>query len=99
MSELFLDHTGALQALNHLVADGEEQLARHISTSPALPATTAGRDFTDRGTAIAALLQRLHDVGAERIDAVRATAEAAASQVRVLRDVDKQLAADLGGER
>lgn len=99
MSGLFLDHAGALETLHRLAADGEEQLARHSSTSPALPASAAGRDFADRGAAVAAMLQRLHDTGAERIDAVRATADAAAGQVRVLGDVDKQMATDLGGER
>ncbi|AJK68050.1 hypothetical protein [Corynebacterium marinum] len=89
MSELFLDHAGALHSLNRLVADGEEQLARHTSTSPALPAAAA----------IAAMLQRLHATGTERIDAVRATARAAAAQVRVLRDVDEHLADELGGAR
>lgn len=96
MSELFLDHAGALQSLSRLVTDGEEQLARHTSTSPALPAAAAGRGFADRGAAIAAMLQRLHDTGTERLHAVRATAAAAASQVRVLRDVDGHLAANLG---
>lgn len=99
MSELFLDHAGALHSLNRLVADGEEQLARHTSTSPALPAAAAGRDFADRGAAIAAMLQRLHATGTERIDAVRATARAAAAQVRVLRDVDEHLSDELGGAR
>lgn len=99
MSGLFLDHAGALEALQSLASDGEEQLARHTSVSPSLPATAAGRDFADRGAAIAAMLQRLHDTGTERIDAVLTTADAAAGQVQALRDVDKQLADDLGGER
>jgi hypothetical protein len=98
MSVFFLDHAEALDALNRLAADGEEQHTRHLSTSPALPAAAAGRDFTGRGAAIAAMLQRIHDTGTERIDAVRTTAAAAAAQVRVLRDVDTQLAADLRGE-
>ena len=41
----------------------------------------------------------LHATGTERIDAVRATARAAAAQVRVLRDVDEHLADELGGAR
>ena len=98
MSELFLDQAGALNALDRLAADSEEQLTRHNSTAPDLPAAAAGRDFSDRGAAIGAMLQRLHDTGAERIAAVRATAASAASQVRVLGGVDAQLAADLGGE-
>lgn len=97
MSGFFLDHAGALDALQRLVADGEEQHTRHLSTRPVLPATAAGRDFTDRGAAIAAMLQRVHDTGTERIDAVRTTADAAVAQVRVLRDVDTQLAAELRG--
>lgn len=99
MSGIHLDHGAALQALTRLLADNEEQLNRHHSTRPSLPPAALGRDFTAHGQRIAALLQRVHELGAERIDALRTTADAAAQQVRVYGGVDKQLAERLGGAR
>lgn len=99
MSGIHLDHATALQALSRLLLDGEEQHRRHLSTRPALPVAAVGRDFAAQGTQIAAMLQRVHDTGRERIDALRTTAEAAAAQVRVYGDVDKHLEVELRGVR
>ena len=99
MSGIHLEHRAALQALAHLLADGAEQRHRHLSTRPSLPVAALGRDFAAQGARIAELLLRVHEVGTERIDALRTTADAAAAQVRVFGDVDKQLSTDLRGDR
>lgn len=98
MSEISLDHMSALDALATLVADGEEQHQRHVASRPNLPASAAGRGFTDRGAAIASMLQKVHDEGANRLQAVRTTAGAAVEQVRVFRDVDKNFATQFSGQ-
>ncbi len=99
MSEIVLDHAAAVRELARVIADGDEQLRAHQSRMPELAASAAGRDFADRGAAIGQMLQRLHSVGRQRIDAVLSTAEAAAAQVRVFRDVDESLADSFGRPR
>lgn len=98
MAELELDHGAALAELSALLTDGDEQHRRHQARTPALAPTAAGRAFVDRGAAIAAMLERLHTVGRERIDAVRTTAEAAHRQVGVFRDADLDFADSLRGQ-
>lgn len=95
MSGIIIDHTQTLTALARMRADTEEQRQRHASTRPALPPTAAGRAFTDRGAAIAAMLQQVHEAGAARIDALRDTTDAAQAQVRVFGDADKQFGGEL----
>lgn len=98
MSGISLDHVAALDALATLVADGEEQHQRHIASRPNLPASSAGRGFTDRGAAIATMLQKVHEEGANRLQAVRTTADAAVEQVRMFRDVDKNFSTQFSGQ-
>ncbi|MFC6147421.1 hypothetical protein [Corynebacterium nasicanis] len=95
MPGIHIDHTQALTALARMRADAEEQHHRHAGSRPAFAAAAAGRGFLDRGAAIAAMLEQVHAAGARRIDALRGTTEAAAAQVRVFRDVDKQLGGEL----
>ncbi|MDO5670779.1 MAG: hypothetical protein Q4G50_12365 [Corynebacterium sp.] len=95
MSGIELEHTAALAALTHLLNDSEEQQRLHAQSEPSLPAAACGRDFTDRGAAIAEMLRGIHAAGTSRIDALRDTTDAAATQVRVLRDVDKQFGGEL----
>lgn len=95
MSGISLEHTTALTALTHLLTDSEEQQRLQSQSQPALPAAACGRDFADRGAAIAEMLRGIHAAGTTRIDALRATTDAAARQVRVLRDVDKQFGGEL----
>lgn len=99
MSEIVLDHAAALRELSRMVTDGAEQRRVHQARTPELAASAAGRDFGDRGAAIAQMLQRLHAVGRQRIDAVTATADAARAQVRVFRETDTDFAATLGRRR
>ncbi|AKK07929.1 hypothetical protein HCH15_05070 [Corynebacterium testudinoris] len=89
MSGIHLDLHEALAVLARLQADGEDQHRRHVATSPSFPIAAAGRDFADRGQAIAHMLQRVHNAGTLRIDAVRATADAGVAQVQVYGGVDK----------
>lgn len=95
MAELELDHGAALVELSRLLTDGDEQHRRHQARTPALAPAAAGQAFADRGVAIAAMLERLHTLGRERIDAVRTTAAAAHRQVVVFRDVDLDFAGSL----
>ncbi|GAB2501163.1 hypothetical protein CATRI_02295 [Corynebacterium atrinae] len=96
MSGINLDLQEALAVLSRLRADGDEQHQRHVSTSPSYPVSAAGRDFADRGQAIAHALQRVHLTGTQCIDAVRTTTEASVAQVRVYGSTDALGAADLG---
>ncbi|WIM73017.1 hypothetical protein QP028_04745 [Corynebacterium suedekumii] len=97
MSGIRLDHRAAKCGTASPHGGGEDHHRRHTAATPALPATAAGRAFVDRGAAIADALHRVHEHGARRIDALRATADAAAEQVDVFRDVDKRNADDLAG--
>lgn len=98
MSGIHLDHEEAARVLARLLTESEEQRLLHHRSQPALPVAAAGRDFAGRGAAIAAMLQRVHGTGSSLIDALSSTTAAASTQVAAFRDVDRQLADELGGQ-
>ncbi|MDO5513206.1 hypothetical protein [Corynebacterium sp.] len=75
--------------------EAEQQQLRQLGTRPGFPVAAAGRAFADRGAAIAAMLQNVHDAGATRIENLRAVTDAAAEQMRVYGDVDKHFGGEL----
>lgn len=99
MSEIVLDHAEAARELTRMVTDGDEQRRVHRSRAPELEPGAAGRDFTDRGEAIARMLRHLHGIGGRRLDVVVATADAARKQVQAFRETDGDFADSLGRRR
>lgn len=91
------DHDAAAAALQQTISYGQDQRNAHNAVTPALPSTAAGRDFQGHGARLADALQRVHDVGNERIDHVVDTADKAMGQLVSANRFDVALGAELKG--
>lgn len=82
MADLELNINDALAMLGKLTDEASQQSTIHASRSPALAASSAGRDFVDRGAALAEVLQEIYDKGARRLALIEETSNQATAQVR-----------------
>lgn len=83
MADLELNISEALTMLGKLTDEASQQSTLHASQTPALAASSAGRDFMDRGAMFASLLTQLHEKGARRLALIHNTSEKATAQVKV----------------
>ncbi|MGD7002734.1 hypothetical protein [Corynebacterium halotolerans] len=95
MTELDLDTSAALGALQATQQETEEQRRRHTASPPGYPPAAAGAGFGGHGAALAMMLAALHEAGTTRIDALGTTTAAAVRQVHVYGDTDQGFATTL----
>lgn len=98
MPDVFFDEDEAMRLLNNVIDQTAVQSDAHRGDAPDFPQSSAGRDFGGHGAQIQALLSRLHERGAWRLDNISATADAARAQIRAYGDVDRGLAGQLGAQ-
>lgn len=98
MPDVFFDEDEATRLLNTVIDQTAVQSDAHSSDVPIFPQASAGRDFGGHGAQIQALLSRLHERGAWRLNNMSATADAARAQLHAFGDVDRGLAANLGAQ-
>lgn len=98
MPDVFFDEDEATRLLDAVMDQARTQGDAHREDRPNFPASSAGRDFGGHGAQIQALLSRLHERGAWRLDNISATADATREQVRAFGDVDRNLAGKFGNQ-
>ena len=98
MPDVFFDEDEAMRLLSNVIDQTAVQSDAHWGDAPDFPQASAGRDFGGHGAQIQALLSRLHERGAWRLDNISATADAARAQIRAYGDVDRGLAGQLGAQ-
>ncbi|MCQ9676040.1 MULTISPECIES: hypothetical protein [Corynebacterium] len=98
MPDVFFDEDEAMRLLSNVIDQTAVQSDAHRGDAPDFPQSSAGRDFGGHGAQIQALLSRLHERGAWRLDNISATADAARAQIRAYGDVDRGLAGQLGAQ-
>lgn len=98
MPDVFFDEDEATRLLDAVVDQTRAQSDAHRGNRPNFPQSSAGRDFGGHGAQIQALLNRLHERGAWRLENLSATADAAREQLRAFGDVDRGLAGQLGDQ-
>ena len=96
MSGFNLNVEGALTAVRTMLGEATHQRQQHRAAPLAFPVAAAGRGFSTWGTEVAMMLEELHRGVDKRLDAVEATADAAAREVGVFRDTDAGIGRELG---
>ena len=96
MPDVFFDEDEATRLLSHVIEQTAAQSDAHRGDVPDFPVASAGRDFVGHASQIQALLSRLHERGAWRLDNMSSTADAARAQIKAFGDVDRGLAGQLG---
>ena len=96
MSGLNLNVEGALTTVRTMLGEATHQRQRHWAAPPAFPVAAAGQGFSTWGAQVATMLEELHRGVDTRLDAVEATADAAAREVGVFRDADAGISHRLG---
>lgn len=98
MPDVFFDEEEATRLLDDVIDQARAQSDAHRGDRPSFAPSSAGRDFSGHGAQIQALLSRLHERGAWRLENISATAGAAREQVRAFGDVDRGLAGQFGSQ-
>ncbi|MGX4762527.1 hypothetical protein I6J72_09095 [Corynebacterium sp. FDAARGOS 1242] len=98
MPDVFFDEDEATRLLSTVIDQTAVQSDAHGSDVPVFPQASAGRDFGGHGAQIQALLNRLHERGAWRLNNMSATADATRAQLHAFGDVDRGLAGHLGAQ-
>lgn len=96
MSGFNLNVDGTLNAVRTMLGEATHQRQRHRAGPPAFPVAAAGQGFSAWGSQVATMLEELHRGVDKRLDAVEATADAAAREVGVFRDEDAGVGRELG---
>lgn len=84
MSDVYLDVAEASAAMRRVESDTRQRAAAHAAAPPAFPSAAAGRGFADAAQRLQSAFARVHERGAQRLDAVCATAAAAVEQYAVV---------------
>lgn len=96
MSGFNLNVDGALATARTVLGEVTDQQQRHRAGPPVFPVAAAGQGFSTWGAEVATMLGELHRSVDKRLDAVEATADAAAREVGVFRDTDAGVGRELG---
>lgn len=91
-----LDLSEARRELLQLIDATETQLTRHSRTRPNFPAGAAGRDFADRGAALASMFEQVHEKIHARMAHTLAVAESGIAEVHTLQNTDEQTSRNFG---